>query len=120
MARTWNSSQRNSLTKSFAKQTFYMVPASDYYLENDDGLFDYIADDKEKFEDLLENALNLKLLVIRLMDADSYSPISRNIGYTKALTDYIIDYNNKSPVVKAQIANPDENVINGMSFGARE
>lgn len=103
--------------EELAKQTFYMVPASDYYLENDDGLFDYIADDKEKFEDLLENALELKIVgVIRLMDADSYSPISRNIGYTKALTDYIIDYNNKSPVVKAQIANPDENVINGMSF----
>ncbi len=103
--------------EELAKQTFYMVPASDYYLENDDGLFDYIADDKEKFEDLLENALELKIVgVIRPMDADSYSPISRNIGYTKALTDYIIDYNNKSPVVKAQIANPDENVINGMSF----
>ncbi len=103
--------------EELAKQTFYMIPASDYYLENDDGLFDYIADDKEEFEDLLENALELKIVgVIRPMDADSYSPISRNIGYTKALTDYIIDYNNKSPVVKAQIANPDENVINGMSF----
>lgn len=103
--------------EELAKQTFYMIPASDYYLENDDGLFDYIADDKEEFEDLLENALELKIVgVIRPMDPDSYSPISRNIGYTKALTDYIIDYNNKSPVVKAQIANPDENVINGMSF----
>ena len=74
--------------EELAKQTFYMVPASDYYLENDDGLFDYIADYKEKFEDLLENALELKIVgVIRPMDADSYSPISRNIGYTKALTD---------------------------------
>ena len=103
--------------EELANQTFHMIPTSDYYIENDDGLFNYISDDKKELENLLENALELKIAgVIRPIDADSYNPISRNIGYTKALTDYIIDHNNESPVIKAQIANPDKNVINGMSF----
>lgn len=38
------------------------------------------------------------------------------MGYTKALTDYLIDYTNQSPVVQAQIGSPDVNVVNGFQF----
>lgn len=42
--------------------------------------------------------------------------ISNTVGYTKALTDYIIDYTNNSEVVKGQEASKNLNVLNGMEF----
>ncbi|NLJ95535.1 MAG: ABC transporter permease, partial [Clostridiales bacterium] len=98
-------------------QTFYMIPSSDYYVENEDGLFDYIADDKYKLAELLDNAVELKIVgVIRPNEDASYAAITRSIGYTKALTDYIIEQSNNSPVIKAQEASPHINVLNGISF----
>lgn len=107
--------------EEFINQTFYMVFASDYYVENDKGLYEYIADDRDRLTDLIDNAEELKIVgIIRPFEDASYTSIFRNIGYTKALTDYIIEHTNNSPVVKAQEANPDINVINGMAFEPKD
>ena len=42
--------------------------------------------------------------------------IQANIGYTKALTDYLIEYTDNSAVVKAQKNNPNINILSGISF----
>ncbi|TAH64575.1 MAG: ABC transporter ATP-binding protein/permease [Anaerolineaceae bacterium] len=98
-------------------QTFYLIPASDYYVENDAGLFEYVAEDKDKLLDLVNDAVELKVVgIIRPIEDASYTSIYRNIAYTKALTDYIIDNTNNSAVVQAQEASPDINVVNGMTF----
>lgn len=107
--------------EDFYNQKFNMILASDYYVENEKGLFDYIADDKDKLTDLVENAVELKIVgIIRPMEDASYTSIYRNVGYTKALTDYIIERTNNSPVVKAQEANHDSNVLNGMTFEPKD
>lgn len=98
-------------------QSFYMIPSSDYYVENEHGLFDYVKEDKAKLADLIENAVELKITgIIRPKEDASFTPIIGKVGYTKALTDYIIDYTNNSPVVMAQEANPDINILNGLAF----
>lgn len=103
------------------KQTFYLIPACDNYRENDNGLFEYIAEDKDKLSQLLDNASQLNVVgIIRPMEDASYTSISRNIGYTKALTDHIVEHTVNSPVIQAQEANPDVNVINGMSFEPKD
>jgi putative ABC transport system permease protein len=98
-------------------QTFYMVPTSDYYVKNDSGLYEYIGEDKDRLTDLVKNSLELKVVgIVRPMEDASYTSINRSIGYTKALTDYIIEKTNNSDVVTAQEASPDTNVVNGMTF----
>lgn len=48
-------------------------------------------------------------------DADNAS-IGEAVGYTSALTEYLIDYTNNSDVVQAQQSSPDNNVLNGAEF----
>lgn len=98
-------------------QTLYLIPACDYYILNENGLYEYVGDDETQVEDLMENAIELKITGIIKENEDSESSlISGTIGYTKKLTDYLIEYTNDSDVVKAQEENPDINVVNGMKF----
>lgn len=100
-------------------QSFKLIPACDYYVKEDNGLYKYVGDNTGKVESLLEDALELKITGIIRQKDDSEKTISTNaIGYTKLLTDYIIDYTNNSAVVKAQEETPDKNVITGLSFKA--
>lgn len=102
-------------------QTFHIIPACDYYVENEDGLYEYIAEDNDKLAELVENAIELKVAgIIRPVEEASYTSIFKNIGYTKALTDYIIEYTNNSAVVKAQEANTESNVVTGMTFEPKD
>ena len=98
-------------------QKFYMIPSCDLYIENNKGNFKYVGEDKAEIKELLKNAVQLKVSgVVRPKEDTETTLITSTVGYTKALTDYIIDYTNKSEVVKAQEANKDINVLNGMEF----
>lgn len=102
-------------------KTFHLIPASDYYVKNAEGLYEYIAQDKVLLEEILKDAVELKIVgIIRPMEDASYISIQGGIGYTKALTDYIIKHTNNSPVVKAQEENPDINVVNGLTFEPKD
>lgn len=99
--------------------TFYLVPASDHYIQNEDGTFSYIEDESLETEQLLESAVELKIAgVIRLNDDAANANISTAVAYTSKLTDYIIEHTNESAVVLAQEASPEKNVLNGMIFEA--
>jgi len=108
--------------EDICNKVFYMVLACDYYVENDDKLFDLINKDSgENLENLIKDGVKLTVTgVIRPNDEASYTPVSSGVGYTSALTDYVINYTNKSDVVKAQESNTGKNVINGMSFEPRD
>ena len=103
--------------EEISNQTFYILPESDYYVERENGIFDYTAEDKDTLETLLKDSIELKVSgVVKPEEDASYTAISGSIGYTKALTDALIERTNNSPVVKAQEAAPETNVTNGMSF----
>ncbi len=103
--------------EDIANKTFYFVPAADMYKEKDNGLFESIADDTAEIEKLLESALQLKISgIIRPKEDSDTLSINQEIGYTKALTDYVIDVTNNSKVVTAQVENQNINVLNGMEF----
>lgn len=103
--------------EEFCNQFYYSIPASDYYVEDSNGLFKYIGDDVKEVDKLLENSIKLKITgVIRPIEDASYSSISGAIGYTKAFTDYLIDYTDNSDIVKAQKESPDTNILSGVSF----
>ena len=103
--------------KDVVGQKFYMIPNCDLYVKNDNGTFDYVGEDKTKIKELLKSAVELKVTgVVRPKEDTETALITNTVGYTKALTDYIIDYTNKSDVVKAQKDNKKINILNGMEF----
>ncbi len=107
--------------EDICKQTFKIIPASDFYIENEQGLFDNVAQNKDELAKLLEDALELKLVgVVRPTDDSSYSSVSSGVGYTIALTDYIINHTDDSAVVAAQEASADVSVLNGMTFEPKD
>ncbi len=107
--------------EDFCDKSYKLIPACDFYSEGENGIFEYIGNDKDKTEKLIENALELKITgIIRPQaDADNQT-ISANIGYTRGLTDYLIDYTEKSQVVKAQKDSIDINVLNGLKFAPED
>ena len=105
--------------ENICKQTFKLIPACDYYVEDENGLYKYVGDNTGKVENLLDNAIELKITgIIRQKEDSDKSIVSGTVGYTKLLTDYIIEYTNNSKVVKAQEETPEKNVITGLSFKA--
>ena len=106
--------------EDICKKEIMILPACDYYTENANGTFTKVSG-TEEIEKLLENALKLKITgVIRLKEDNQARMITTALGYTKALTDYLISYTDSSEVVKAQKADETTNVLNGMSFAPKD
>ena len=98
-------------------QSFYLIPACDYYTQNKDGTFTYAGNSESKVAQLLDNAYELKISgIIRPKEDAANASISGVVGYTSALSDEIISHTAESAVVKAQEASPDVNVLNGLTF----
>ena len=97
---------------------FSMLTAPEFYQKNDDGTWTDMRSDSEFMERAAENGLKLKVVGILKPDADSLisSTNSGGIGYTHALTEYMIDKTNSSELVKAQKENPDVDVFTGIEF----
>ena len=95
-----------------------MLTAPEFYQKNDDGTWTDMRSDSEFMEQAAENGLKLKVVGILKPDADSLisSTNSGGIGYTHALTEYMIDKTNSSELVKAQKENPDVDVFTGIEF----
>ena len=98
-------------------KTFKIIPTCDYYIKKDNGLFENVKDSSGKVEELLKNAIELKVVGILKQKEDSKNAlITAPLGYTKLLTNYIIEHTNNSEVVKAQETDESKNVINGLQF----
>ena len=98
-------------------QTLYMIPASDQYVKGDDGHYRFIGNDKDVIEQRLETATKLKVVgVVKAKKDASATPLAAGVGYTRALTNDLIDRAASSAIVTDQKANPNTNVLNGMTF----
>jgi len=96
---------------------FYLLPACDHYIENEDGTFSYIEGSVLNEAKILENALELKITgVVRPVKDAANANIRTSVAYTSKLTDYIINRTNDSAIIKAQEASPDINILNNMKF----
>lgn len=97
--------------------TFYLVPACDQYIENEDGTFTNLEDSVFNEEQLLKNAVELKITgIIRPVEGAENADISTAVAYTSMLTDYVIKYTDESAIITAQESFPEINVLNGMEF----
>ncbi len=96
-----------------------LVLPTDYYVEDGNGVWIDMSDDEDFMEDLVENAEALK--VVGIVRATSETTMSYgSIGYTTALTEYVINSVAGSDVVRAQMADPDTDVFTGLPFPGTE
>ena len=64
-----------------------------------------------------ENGIEIKISgIIRPKEGATATSVSGAIGYTKALTDYILEQNKESVVIAQQKETPNVNVLTGLSF----
>ena len=103
-------------------RTFTLTVEGDLYTDADgDGVFDYRGEDEAYVRGLLarENSRNVTLKVVGVVcpskDAAATSATGI-VGYTSALTDYLIEQGSETDVVKAQLATPEVDVLTGLPF----
>lgn len=102
--------------KDICSKEFNLIPACDLYEKNSSGNFSSVENDSDKIKELIKNSITLKISGIVRENDDTNSSSQIKVGYTKALTNYLIEYTENSEIVKAQKANKDINVLNGLSF----
>lgn len=94
---------------------FKVVLPADKFQNRGDGV--YIDTSELLMESLYERSLELKITgIIRPKDDADVAMLSSGIGYTKLLTQHVIEKAKDSEVVKAQLANPDVDVLTGLPF----
>ncbi len=99
------------------KQTYYLLPACDQYVENEDGTHRYAAGTAAGVESLLDKAIALKVVgVVRPQSDQAANYVMNPIGYTQALTDYLVAHTDASDVVTAQRENETVNILTGLEF----
>lgn len=103
--------------EDICNKEYYLLPASDMYVKDDNGNYKSIVSDNASLKDKAADGIKLKISgIVRQNDDNDNALINKAVGYTKALTDYLMDYADKSEVVKAQRENKDINITNGMEF----
>lgn len=95
---------------------FKLVLDSDYY-QKDGSLYTDISEDPKIMKNILDNALNIKVVgIVRAKTQASAASITGAVGYTHALTEYVVENNFNSDVVKDQLDSKTKSVITGKEF----
>lgn len=107
--------------QDMCKKVIYLLPASDSYVKNENGLYTKVTDIDEITGIINDKAIKLRITgVIRPTEGNETRLITTDLAYTKALTDYLISYAENSEIVKDQRADETKNVLNGMSFNPKD
>ena len=96
---------------------FRLVVNSDFYSKENDVWVDK-SDDKIYMTSVVENAETIKVVGVIKPEENSIMSSSSTsvIGYTHALTEYLVNKVNDSEAVKEQIASPETDIFTGKEF----
>ena len=101
-------------------RTLKLILPTDYFKKNaESGLFEDIRGDQKTMNIVASGGVDLKVVgILRPSEDATSATLTGSIGYTKALTEYILDGIAKSEVIKAQKAPENENfdVLSGLPF----
>ena len=111
----------------FLGMKFYMLNTSDFFEKTDktygdnhpiwNDLRDDVGFDEKRSAFVTENGTELVISgIIRPKEGVTATSVMGAIGYTKGLTDMILDMNSKSEIINQQKATPDHNVVTGLPF----
>ena len=95
---------------------FKVVLEGDYYKQNGN-IWENMSEDTAYMKQVLDNSITLDVVgIVRPKEGSSVQSINSTIAYSKALTNYMIEKNNQTPVVVAQTNNPETNIFTNASF----
>ncbi len=94
--------------KSILGQSYKIVLNSAYY-EKSDNYWNRINDNKLK--EIIDKSIDLNIVGIVRSDVNSSF-----VGYTRFLTDYVINNNKKSEIYMEQVNNPDIDILTNKNF----
>ena len=94
---------------------FKLVLNTDYYQKVNNNWIDKSLD-KEYMKKVIDNGLTLKIVGIMKPNEESTNQTSGEIGYTKELTEYVINKINETEISKEQISNKQTNIITKQPF----
>ena len=94
-----------------------VLPSAYYRYDEATGAYKNMSSSEDYVKQLIDNGIEVKVsgIIVAKDDAVATS-ITGVVGYTKNLLDYIVSENNKSDIVKAQLDNPDIDVLTGLPF----
>jgi putative ABC transport system permease protein len=96
--------------------TFKLIVNTDYFV-NDGGRWIDMRGDELFMRALVEDSLDIKVAGIVRPNEDAMAgSINGTVGYTYALTEYVISAVLESEIAREQLANPDTDVFTGLAF----
>lgn len=98
--------------------SFKVVPNCDRFKKTD-GIWIDMSTNEEYMKSVLENALDINICGI-VSNTNQNAMETGSIGYTSALTEYIINHTNDSEIAKEQLANPTLDIFTGKPFESDE
>ena len=98
---------------------YKLVLNTDYY-EKENGIWKDKSNDLIHVNKIVKNGIDLKIVGIIKPSEDSNLSVTNGIGYTKELTDYVVNQINKSDIVKEQKSNEEINVFTNKKFESLE
>lgn len=101
---------------------FKLVLAADMYEKNEtSGAWIDKREDEEFMKQQIDSGLELKVVgIIRPADGTTATAQSGAIGYTSALTQYVINETNEREIVKQQLADDTVDIFTGLPFSNGE
>lgn len=100
-----------------------LVDSTDKFKYNEKyDIYEDMSEDKNFMQDVYDNSQELKIVgIVSPKDTkSSMSSTTSGIGYTKKLTEYVIEKASQSAIVKKQLSNKDKNVFNNKNFDEEE
>lgn len=97
---------------------FRLVNPTDTYKYNETyNVYESMTGDAEYMKGVYENALKLKIVgVVCAKGGSTSGSLMQGVGYTKELTEYVIEEASKSEIVKKQLEDREVDVFSGKRF----
>lgn len=98
--------------------SFSLVLPTDYYkYDEENGTWEDMSEDEEYMKELVDNAPEIRVAgIIRPSEEAVATAINGTVGYTHALSEYVVNAINDSEIVKQQLENSDVDVFTGIEF----
>ena len=116
---TFETSQVSFSYDEVLNMTFKLVLPTDYYAYDETlGIWKDLSRTSDTLRTVVDNGIDIKIVgIVRPAEGGlGGGNTAGGVGYTAALTDYVIDQVNRSEVVKAQLDNPDLDIFTGIEF----
>ncbi len=114
----YDTKKRNWSYKEICDMEFRVVLNSDCYtLDKSSGLYTDLRTTDSGLRYLYDNAMKLKVSgIIRPSENATSHMLTGSIGYTKKLTDYVVEQGKKADSVRAQLTDKKMDIFTGLPF----